>query len=106
MSPSNSEVDAQGYLLDWQCWDEGFADATAAALGLKLDDEHWLVIRFLRAFYSEYAISPPMRVLVKSIAPLLGASQASSRRLYQLFPDGPARQACKIAGLPKPEGCI
>lgn len=46
-----------------------------------------------------------MRVLVKAIAPLLGEATASSRRLYQLFPDGPAKQACKIAGLPKPLSC-
>lgn len=99
-------VDGEGYLLDATAWNAEFANQAAAALGLELNPDHWVVLRFLRAFYSDYAISPPMRVLVKSIAPLLGGTSASSRRLYQLFPDGPARQACKIAGLPKPSSCI
>ena len=64
------------------------------------------VVHSMRDYYARYQLSPPMRVLVKAIAPLLGEAKASSRRLYQLFPDGPAKQACKIAGLPKPEGCL
>lgn len=105
METAARAVDAQGYLLDWEQWDEAFAQATASAEQIELGDDHWTVLRFLRGFYTDYGISPPMRVLVKSIAPLLGGT-ASSRRLYQLFPQGPARQACKIAGLPKPESCI
>jgi tRNA 2-thiouridine synthesizing protein E len=99
-------TDAEGYLSDWTRWDEDFALAAAQALGLELRAEHWTVVRFLRDFYRDYAISPPMRVLVRSLATQLGDQRATSRRLYQLFPDGPARQACKIAGLPKPESCI
>lgn len=105
MRANERAVDVQGYLLDWQQWDEPFAKLMAAAEEIELGADHWMVLHFLRAFYADYGISPPMRVLVKSIAPLLGGA-ASSRRLYQLFPQGPARQACKIAGLPKPESCI
>ncbi len=105
MAEAERKVDAQGYLLDWRQWDDAFALHSALQEEIALGDDHWTVLRFLRGFYADYGISPPMRVLVKSIAPLLGGA-ASSRRLYQLFPQGPARQACKIAGLPKPESCI
>lgn len=98
--------DEGGYLLDAASWDRSFAQATAQAEGLELGPDHWQVIEFLREYYERYQLSPPMRVLVKAIAPLLGEAKASSRRLYQLFPDGPAKQACKIAGLPKPLSCL
>ena len=98
--------DAAGYLLDTSAWTLAFAEAVAAEEGIVLGPDHWQVLNFLREYHAQYEHSPPMRVLVKAIAPLLGEPKATSRRLYQLFPDGPARQACKIAGLPKPEGCL
>ena len=100
------DCDEGGYLLDAARWDRAFALRTAQAEALLLSDDHWQVIEFLRDYYQRYQLSPPMRVLVKAIAPLLGEAKASSRRLYQLFPDGPAKQACKIAGLPKPLSCL
>ncbi len=98
--------DEGGYLCDADAWDRDFALATAQAEGIDLGDEHWKVIEFLRDYYARYRLSPPMRVLVKVIAPVLDEGKATSRRLYQLFPDGPAKQACKIAGLPKPLSCL
>lgn len=98
--------DPAGYLLDAGVWTPVFAEAVAAEEGIVLGPDHWQVLNFLREYHAQYEHSPPMRVLVKAIAPLLGEAKATSRRLYQLFPDGPARQACKIAGLPKPEGCL
>lgn len=99
-------TDDSGYLLDTQHWTREFAEQAATNAGLTLSPDHWQVIEFLRDYYTRYGLSPPMRVLVKALAPLLGEAKATSRRLYQLFPDGPAKQACKIAGLPKPESCI
>jgi tRNA 2-thiouridine synthesizing protein E len=98
--------DAAGYLLDSTRWDRSFAEQAAQAEGIELSEAHWQVIEFLRDYHQRYQLSPPMRVLVKVMAPLLGEPRATSRRLYQLFPDGPAKQACKIAGLPKPESCL
>ncbi|MFO1493914.1 MAG: TusE/DsrC/DsvC family sulfur relay protein [Lysobacterales bacterium] len=95
-----------GYLLDASDWTPAFAEQAAQHEGLSLTAEHWQVIDFLRDYFQRYGLSPPMRVLVKAIAPLLGEAKATSRRLYQLFPDGPAKQACKLAGLPKPDSCI
>ena len=72
--------DEGGYLLDAESWDRSFAQATAQAEGLELGPDHWQVIEFLREYYARYQLSPPMRVLVKAIAPLLGEAKASSRR--------------------------
>ncbi len=99
------DVDANGYLLDASAWRSEFAAENAARDGIALGEEHWQVIRFLRDYYAEFGVSPPMRVLVKAMAARTG-NAPTSRRLYQLFPQGPAKQACKYAGLPKPVSCI
>ncbi len=106
MSSPAPARDTDGYLLDSAAWTRDFAESVARDEGIVLGEAHWQVIEFLRDYHRRYQLSPPMRVLVKVMAPMLGEPKASSRRLYQLFPDGPAKQACKIAGLPKPVGCL
>ena len=64
------------------------------------------VIEILREYYEEYQIAPAVRVLTKAIGKKLGADKGNSKYLYELFPYGPAKQACKYAGLPKPTGCV
>ena len=71
-----------------------------------MNDEHWEVVNFLRDYYDEYQIAPAIRVLVKALKKTMGKDKGSNKYLYTLFPYGPAKQACKIAGLPKPTGCI
>ena len=66
----------------------------------------WEVINFLREYYQEYQIAPAVRVLTKAIGKKLGPDKGNSKYLYELFPYGPAKQACKVAGLPKPTGCV
>jgi tRNA 2-thiouridine synthesizing protein E len=68
--------------------------------------EHWEVVNFLRGYYNEYQIAPAIRVLVKQMKVAFGPEKGNNKYLYELFPYGPAKQACKIAGLPKPTGCI
>ena len=104
-SPS-PELDARGYLLHYGDWSEALAEAFAAADGIDLTPEHWEVIALLREHHERFRIAPPMRLLVKEIGRRLGVDKASSRYLYRLFPDGPAKQACRYAGLPKPVSCI
>ena len=104
-SPS-PELDARGYLLHYGDWSEALAVAFAAADGIDLTPEHWEVIALLREHHERFRIAPPMRLLVKEIGRRLGVDKASSRYLYRLFPDGPAKQACRYAGLPKPVSCI
>ncbi len=100
------ETDEEGYLLHLDDWNTDLAIQMASADGAVLEDSHWEVIHFLREYYAEYQIAPPVRVLTKTIGKKLGADKGTSKYLYHLFPYGPAKQACKYAGLPKPTGCI
>jgi TusE/DsrC/DsvC family sulfur relay protein len=99
-------VDARGYLLDRERWSRDWAEAMAARDQITLSREHWEIIEFLRDYHQRFAMAPPMRLLVKELGRQFGPDKASSRYLYRLFPDGPARQACRYAGLPKPVSCI
>ncbi|QOL15441.1 sulfurtransferase TusE [Dickeya dianthicola] len=100
------DTDAQGYLKDSSDWQEGMAPMLAEQEGITLTDAHWEVVRFVRAFYIEFNTSPAIRMLVKAMAQKYGEEKGNSRYLYRLFPKGPAKQATKIAGLPKPVKCI
>ena len=100
------ETDSEGYLKDTTQWSEAMADVIAAQEGITLAVEHWEVVRFVREFYLEFNTSPAIRMLVKAMANKFGAEKGNSRYLYRLFPKGPAKQATKIAGLPKPVKCI
>ncbi len=100
------ETDAQGYLKRLEDWSEPLAEQLAAEEAITLTEAHWEVVRFVRAFYQEYKTSPAIRALVKAMEQQYGPEKGSSRYLYRLFPKGPAKQATKIAGLPKPVRCI
>ena len=100
------ETDAQGYLRRLEDWDEDVARTMARADDIELDENHWEVLYFLKEYYDEYQLAPPVRILTKAIAKRLGRDKGSSRYLYRLFPQGPAKQACRYAGLPKPTNCI
>jgi len=100
------ETDEEGYLANLSEWTPELATAMAAADGAELTDAHCEVINFLREYYDEYQIAPAVRVLTKAIGKKLGKDKGNSKYLYELFPYGPAKQACKYAGLPKPTGCV
>ena len=100
------EVDEEGYLTDINQWSEDIAETLAKEEGIDMTENHWEVVNFLREYYNEYQIAPAVRVLTKAIGKKLGKEKGNSKYLYELFPYGPAKQACKIAGLPKPTGCI
>lgn len=100
------EVDEEGYLVNLADWDEDIAGYLATEEKVDMTESHWEVVNFLREYYSEYQIAPAIRVLTKAIAKKLGPDKGNNKYLYELFPYGPAKQACKIAGLPKPTGCI
>ena len=99
-------VDEEGYLVNLADWNEEVAKAMAAEDNLALTDSHWEVINFLRDYYAEFQVAPAIRVLTKAIGRKLGPEKGNSKYLYELFPYGPAKQACRYAGLPKPTGCI
>ncbi|HEX20420.1 MAG TPA: TusE/DsrC/DsvC family sulfur relay protein [Acidiferrobacteraceae bacterium] len=100
------ETDEEGYLANLSEWSEEAATALAEAEGIDMSTNHWEVVNFLREYYEEYQIAPAVRVLTKAIGKKLGKDKGNSKYLYELFPYGPAKQACKIAGLPKPTGCV
>ena len=99
-------TDSNGYLVDREDWSPDLAVTMAANDGIELTEAHWEIIRFVQNYYDEFADAPPMRVLVKAIARRIGADKGNSRYLYRLFPEGPAKQVCRYAGLPKPTSCI
>ncbi|MDU6922869.1 sulfurtransferase TusE [Franconibacter helveticus 513] len=100
------ETDSEGYLKQTTDWSEGLAQVIAEKENIALSPEHWEVVRFVRDFYLEFNTSPAIRMLVKAMANKFGEEKGNSRYLYRLFPKGPAKQATKIAGLPKPVKCI
>lgn len=102
----NPATDPLGYLLDDRQWLPSWAQAVARDDGVELSPAHWEVIEFLQEYYAEFRMAPPMRLLVKAVSARLGKDKGNSRYLYRLFPEGPAKQACRYAGLPKPVSCI
>ncbi|OBU42031.1 sulfurtransferase TusE [Photobacterium damselae] len=100
------ETDAQGYLKNVDDWSKELVPLLAKEEGIELTEAHWEVIHFVREFYLEFNTSPAIRMLVKAMAKQYGEEKGSSRYLYKLFPKGPAKQATKLAGLPKPVKCI
>ena len=99
-------VDREGYLKNLDHWSHDVAAAIADQEGISLSEQHWQIIHLLRNFYQRYQISPAMRALVKAVKREFGEEKGRSIYLMQLFPAGPAKQASKIAGLPKPDNCI
>ena len=94
------EVDADGFLQRPEQWTEAVAAEIARGAGIDpLGDRHWQVVRFMRDTYVMTGAAPTIRTLGK-------ASGVPVKELYQLFPKGPAKLAARIAGIPKPRGCI
>jgi tRNA 2-thiouridine synthesizing protein E len=93
-------VNDEGFFTNPAQWTEAMAPEIASKEGIgELTDRHWQVIKFMRHEYEESGTGPTVRVLGKT-------SGVSVRELYELFPKGPAKIAAKIAGIPKPRGCI
>ena len=94
------EVDENGFLQEPEKWNENIAKAFAEREGVnELTEEHWKVINYLRDYYHKNSICPMVRRLTKETG-------LNLRRMYDLFPQGPANSACKWAGIPKPTGCV
>jgi dissimilatory sulfite reductase related protein len=94
------ELDADGHMANRSDWDEALALELAKEEGIEaLSDRHWLVINYMRKEFDAHGDAPSIRKLTKE-------SGVDTKELYALFPKGPAKKAAKIAGLPKPKGCI
>jgi len=94
------DVDEDGFIQEPDQWDEKVAAALATTEGIDaLTEDHWKVMNYLRNYYLEFGVAPMIRKLCKETGFKL-------KEIYELFPSGPAKGACKLAGLPKPTGCV
>ena len=94
------DFDKDGFMSDPGLWDNEVARGIATEEGIaELTDKHWAVIRYIRQYWQENDMAP----MVRKICQHTGLRLAE---IYHLFPMGPAKGACKIAGLPKPDGCV
>jgi len=100
------KVHPSGNLVDPSEWDESMAIFLAKKEYIELIDEHWVIIRYLRAYYFKYGITPMVKLLIDSLKEASKDRMVNIDHLYTLFPEGPARQGSRIAGLPLPQGCI
>ncbi len=92
--------DAEGYLVEPAEWNEGIAEALARELGIALEDDHWDVIRHMRALWEEHQVAPDARHIIKHLEKRYPGT--GRKRLFELFPYGYPGQACKIAGMKRP----
>ena len=94
------EVDEDGFLQEPECWSEDVARDFAGSEAVnELTEGHWKVIRYIRNDDMQFGIAPMVRKVCKETGYKLS-------EIYELFPSGPAKGACKLAGLPKPTGCV
>jgi tRNA 2-thiouridine synthesizing protein E len=94
--------DNEGYLTDPADWSEELAESLARAEGIALTDEHWAVLRFMRRYYDEHAIPADARFAIRYLAEERGHGAGARKRLFELFPYGYVKQACRIAGMRRP----
>ena len=94
------ELDGDGFMVDPTQWNDELAAAIAKADGIEeLTENHWKVVRIIRNNFEEKGLAPMVRTICKETGLKL-------KDIYELFPLGPARGACRVAGLPKPDGCV
>jgi TusE/DsrC/DsvC family sulfur relay protein len=95
--------DAEGYLFNPDEWDRKIALVLAKEEGIELNDTYWLILNFMRKYYVEHNIAPDVRHLISHIASVNKCKKTEAKKLiFELFPYGYAKQACKIAGMRKP----
>jgi tRNA 2-thiouridine synthesizing protein E len=94
------EVDEDGFMQEPSLWNEDIAVALATTEGVQeMTEEHWKVVNYLRDYYLKFGIAPMIRKVCKE-------TDFPLKKIYELFPSGPAKGACKVAGMAKPTGCV
>lgn len=100
------ETSDDGFLRDAMLWNEQVAVVLAEREGICISPAHWEILFFIRDYYFQYRHLPNARMFAAAIRKTLGEEKANSRYLQKLFPAGPLKYACKLAGLPKPPTCL
>ncbi|WP_343192501.1 TusE/DsrC/DsvC family sulfur relay protein [Buchnera aphidicola (Taiwanaphis decaspermi)] len=103
---SKKILDKEGYLKNINIWNKSLAKKIAFFEKIKMKKQHWEIIYLVRNFYLSFGISPSIRIIMKILKKNNKYSKIDSSYLFKLFPKGPALQANKIAGLPKPSNCL
>jgi dissimilatory sulfite reductase related protein len=94
------QFDPDGFMIDPALWNDQVATAIAGDEGIDdMTEDHWKIVNFIRKFWSEHDRAPEVRLICQELG--MGV-----RQIYKLFTSGPARGACRVAGLPKPDGCV
>ncbi len=93
------EVDQDGFLQKPESWDREVALQLAAAQGLELSEGHWKIIDCIRTYWQEHEVAPMVRRICHETGYTL-------KDIYEMFPSGAVKGACKVAGLPNPTGCV
>ncbi len=94
------EVDDDGFIIDSNQWNNEVALAMAKSEGIaEMTEAHWKIANYLREYFLKFGIAPPIRKLCKETG-------FSLKEIYELYPSGPAKGACKVAGLTRPTGCV
>jgi len=94
------EFDNDGFMIDPNLWDESVALTIARDEGITdVSEKHWAIVNFIRDYWKEHDLAPPVRLICQEVG-------VNVREIYKLFTSGPARGACRVAGLPKPDGCV
>lgn len=99
-------TDPDGFLVDPNLWSEALAQSLVDRIGIRLDERHFEIIRFIRFYNATYHHLPNNRMFIKAVGSQLGPDKGSSLYLNLLFMGQPVRNACLAAGLPKPPGCL
>ena len=99
-------TDSEGYLLNLNEWSKALAQELATNENIELTDLHWAIIEFVRNYYLQHNTMPKMRELIQTLREQKKYEHINSATIQRLFPLGPALQAAKIAGLPKPVKCL
>ncbi len=100
------ETTEEGFLLDLKQWNKAVAVELAKLNAVEITAAHWEIILFIREYYQVYKHLPNARVFTKAIKKKFGEEKGNSRYLHKLFPQGPLKYACKLAGLSKPPTCL
>lgn len=94
------EFDPDGFMIEPDLWNDEVASMIANDEGIdEMSENHWKIVNFIREYWKEHDLAPPVRLICTE-------NNLSVRDIYKLFKAGPARGACRVAGLPKPDGCV
>jgi dissimilatory sulfite reductase related protein len=94
------ELDEDGFIQEPDKWNDAIAeDLAKMEEAYPMSEDAWKLVRYLRKYFLDFGIAPPIRMVVKQTG-------LDLKYIYKMFPGGPAKGACKVAGLPKPTGCV